>query len=107
MRLRPSFTPHTVTVRDRLGGGSMGERHGSPRTVTHVWVVDEQAAILDASGNEVVSNAQVSTNIDEIIPLGSFVTVWKGEPGEREGRVEKIAVFRHERLPQSRTLFIV
>lgn len=107
MRLRKTFTPHTVTVRDRLGGGSMGERHGPPRTVADVWVVDEQSTILDAAGNEVVSGTQVSTNLDEIIPLGSLVTVWQGEPGEREGRVEKISVFRHQRLPQSRTLFIV
>lgn len=107
MRLRRRMTPHTVTVRNRLGGGGMGERHADPRDVENVWVVDERVAILDAKGAEVISNTQVSTNVDEIIPLGSLVTVWKGEPGEREGRVEKVSVFRHDRLPQSRTLFIV
>lgn len=106
MRLRRRFTPHTVTVRDFTPGGGMGPKHGDPRDVENVWVVDERQEIVDANGAEVISNTQVSTNVDEIIPLGSLVTVWKGEPGEREAKVVKISVFRHVRLPQSRTLFL-
>lgn len=106
MRLRKRFTPHSVTVRDFAPGGGMGPKHGAPRLVVNVWVVDERQEIVDANGAEVISNTQVSTNVDEIISLGSLVTVWKGEPGEREAKVVKITVFRHERLPQSRTLFL-
>ncbi|AQY02042.1 hypothetical protein [Microbacterium foliorum] len=106
MRLQPRFTPHTVTVRDLVAAGGMGSKHAAPRVVEHVWVVDERQAITDASGAEVISNTQVSTNVDEIIPLGSLVTVWKGEPGEREAKVVKIGVFRHRRLPQSQTLYL-
>ncbi|WP_102193207.1 hypothetical protein [Microbacterium aurantiacum] len=106
MRLRQSFTPHTVTVRDLTGAGGMGQRHADPREVADVWVVDERLVVIDDVGTEVVSNTQVSTNVEEIIPLGSLVTVWKGEPGERQAKVVKISVFRHNRLPQSRTLFL-
>lgn len=106
MRLNPRLTPHTVTVRDFTQGGGMGAKPGPPRLVENVWVVDERQEILDANGAEIISNTQVSTNVDEIIPLGSLVTVWKDEPGEREAKVVKITVFRHQRLPQSRTLFL-
>ncbi|MFD6699689.1 MULTISPECIES: hypothetical protein [unclassified Microbacterium] len=107
MRLRTRFTPHTVQVRDYLGSGGMGERYAASRAVADVWIVDEQITITTADGREVVSNTQVSTNIDEIIPLGSLVTVWAGEPGEREAKVERIGVISHRRLPQSRTLYLV
>lgn len=84
----------------------MGPRLRPSRTVENVWVVDERQLIVDDNGAEAISNTQVSTNVDEIIPLGSLVTVWPGEPGEREAKVVKISVFRHRRLPQSRTLFL-
>jgi hypothetical protein len=106
MRLNPRLTPHTVTVRNLRGGGGMGPRLDDPRDVANVWVVDERQSVVDDKGEEIVSNTQVSTNVDEIIPLGSLVTVWKGEPGEREAKVVKITVFRHRRLPQSRTLYL-
>lgn len=106
MRLQKRFTPHTVTVRDLVGSGGMGANYANPRTVEDVWVVDERQVVIDAAGAEVVSNAQVSTNLDELIPLGSLVTVWKGEPGERQAKVVKIGTFRHRRLPQSHTYYL-
>ncbi|WP_337004101.1 MULTISPECIES: hypothetical protein [unclassified Microbacterium] len=106
MRLNPRLTPHTVTVRDFVSAGGMGSKHADPRLVEKVWVVDERQLIVDDKGAEVISNTQVSTNVDEIIPLGSLVTVWKGEPGERQAKVVKIGVFRHRRLPESRTLYL-
>lgn len=92
-RLPLEFTPHVVNVRDLLENTGMGPGHAPPRPVL-AFAEDEQKIVRARDGSEVVSTSQVHTNFDEIIPLGSLVTVWPGLAGEREAEV--LAIGRHE-----------
>lgn len=88
----PFFYPHTVKVREVVTGG-LGTTVGSPRDVA-CEVKDEQRLVRTSDGAEVVSSSQVTVASTEVIPLGSRVTVWPGQPGERDATV--LAVGRNE-----------
>lgn len=92
-RLPDWCTPHTVLVRDLLENTGMGSGYGPPRPVA-AFAEDEQKVVRTATGDEVVSTSQVHTNFDELVPIGSLVTVWAGLPGEREAEV--LAIGRHQ-----------
>lgn len=85
------FYPHTVSIRDLTGSGGMGDAYAAPRTVA-AEVLDEQTLVRGADGREVVSSTRVTLPLPEYVPLGSLVTVWQGEPHEREARVLTAAV---------------
>lgn len=87
--------PHTVTIRDLMGAGGMGDTYGAPRTVA-AEVLDEQTLVRDADGREVVSSTRVTLALPEHVPLGSLVTVWPGQPYERQARVLTAAVNANE-----------
>lgn len=87
------FYPHTVSVRDYIAGGGMGPTFGAARTVV-AEVKDEQRMVRNADGIEVVSSTQVTVKLDANVPVGSLVTVWAGNAGEREAQV--LAVGRNE-----------
>jgi hypothetical protein len=106
MSVPDRFLQHTVSVRDRVAGGSMGGGHASARDVS-AFVVDEQKVVHDPNGEEIVSNTQVSVDIDETVPVGSLVTVWPGDPSEREAKVVAITTLRHDRLPSHHVLHLV
>ncbi|TDL43836.1 hypothetical protein [Microbacterium oleivorans] len=105
MRLPDYFTPHTVEIRPLKSGGGMGGGYGQPRTV-RAWVVDEQQTVATAVDSETLSSGTVSIEIDEVVPLGSLVTVWKGRPRQREAAVISVETFDHERLPSYQTLYL-
>lgn len=84
------FYPHTVSVRDRLGSGSVGARHGDPRSVP-AEVLDEQQLVRDRDGQEVVSSTRVTVPLDANVPVGSLVTVWQGTSAQREAEVLSVA----------------
>ena len=83
--------PHIVTIRDLTTSGGMGTTYGSPRTVP-AEVLDEQTLVRDKDGREVVSSTRVTLALPEHVPLGSLVTVWPGEPYQREAEVLAAAV---------------
>lgn len=85
------FYPHTVLVKNLVAGGGLGERFGAPRTLA-AEVIDEQKVVRSADGAEVVSSARVSLPLPQDVPLGSLITVWAGQPQEREARVIASAV---------------
>lgn len=89
------FYPHTVSVRNRTGGGGMGSTYGPPRTLA-AEVIDEQTLVRDSDGREVVSSTRVTLALPEHVPLGSLVTVWPGQPYQREARVLSAAVNPHD-----------
>lgn len=99
------FTIHTVQVRDVDGGAGMGSTAAASRDVS-AFVVDEQRMVQGPDGVEVVSNTQVSVNLNDPTVIGSLVTVWAGEVHEREAKVVAIGTFSHDRLPSHRTLFL-
>lgn len=92
-RLPEEFTPHTIRVRDFVENTGMGSGHADPREV-RAFAEDEQKLVITRDGAEVVSTSQVTLNFDEVVPLGSLVTVWPGMTGEREAAV--LAIGRHE-----------
>lgn len=89
------FYPHSVSIRNRVGASGMGSTFESPRTVA-AEVIDEQTLVRDADGREVVSSTRVTLALPEHVPLGSLVTVWPGQPYEREARVLSAAVNPHD-----------
>lgn len=84
------FLPHTVKVRAKTGSGGMGSSY-APATDSPAEVKDEQRLVRDASGAEVVSSTQAAVPLDPHVPLGSLVTVWPGQPSEREAKVLAVA----------------
>lgn len=86
------FYPHSVKVREPFVGG-MGTTYSAPRDVA-CEVKDEQRLVRTSDGAEVVSSSHVTVPSTEVIPLGSLVTVWPGQAGEREATV--LAVSRNE-----------
>lgn len=80
------FLPHTVKVRDRLGGGGMGARYADSRDAL-AEVRDERRLVRDKDGAEVVSSSQVTVPLNPPVPVGSLVTVWPGQPSAREAEV--------------------
>jgi len=73
----------------------MGTSYGTARTVA-AEVIDEQTLVRDADGREVVSSTRVTLALPEHVPLRSLVTVWPGQPYEREARVLSAAVNPHD-----------
>lgn len=91
-RLPAEFTPHVVKVRDLLEDTGMGTTYRDARDVD-AFAEDEQKVVRNRDGAEIVSTSQVHVNFDEVIPIGSLVTVWPGLPGERDAEV--LAIGRH------------
>jgi hypothetical protein len=87
--------PHQIRIRDLTGSGGMGSTYGPPRTVA-AEVIDEQTLVRDADGREVISSTRVTLALPEHVPLGSLVTVWPGQPYEREARALSTAVNPHD-----------
>lgn len=85
------FYPHSVSIRNLTGTGGMGDTYGPARIVS-AEVLDEQTLVRDADGREVVSSTRVTLPLPEHVPLGSLVTVWPGQPYEREAEVLSVAV---------------
>lgn len=106
MSLPDRFARHTISVRSKRSGGGMGAGGHADARVLPAWVVDEQQTVIGADSVEVISSTQVSVDVAEDIPQGSLVTVWAGQPNEREAVVLAISVFRHERLPSFQTLHL-
>jgi hypothetical protein len=92
-RLPDRFTPHTVLVRDFTENTGMGSGHADPREV-RAFAQDEQKLVRGRDGVEVVSTSQVTVNFNEVVPLGSLVTIWPGMTGQREAEV--LAIGRHQ-----------
>ena len=85
------FYPHQVLVRDLVRAGGMGSSHGAARALA-AEVIDTQTLVRDKDGREVVSSSRVTVPLPQHVPLGSLVTVWPGEPYEREAEVLATAV---------------
>lgn len=84
------FYPHSVSVRDLLGSGSVGTRYGNPRAL-RAEVLDEQELVRDRDGQEVVSSTRVTVPLDANVRVGSLVTVWAGTSAQREAEVLSVA----------------
>lgn len=80
------FFPNTVKVRNKLGSGGMGTSYGAPRSIA-AETIDRQELVRNTAGQEVVSSSRVTVHLTENVPLGSLVTVWPGQAGEREAEV--------------------
>lgn len=104
--LPAKFTPHVVVVRDLQSGGGMGDSYGDPRNVA-AFARDDHKLVRAADGAEVVSTGEVTVNFDEVIPVGSLVTVWAGSPGAREAVVVGFSRNHHATLPSYQTLYLV
>jgi hypothetical protein len=101
----PAFlTPHTVTVRPLTGSGGMGAVYGSPVADIPALVVEGAQLVRSPSGEEVVSQAQVSVHFDVEAPPGSEVTVWAGTAKERTSTVITASGGPHPTLPSFLTL---
>lgn len=87
------FYPHTVLVRDIGRGRGIGPSFGEARSLD-AEVKDEQRIVRNRDGKEVVSNTQVTVDLDANVAPGSLVTVWDGTSAERESEV--VAVSRAE-----------
>lgn len=104
-RLPAHFTPHAVRIAAYKAGGGLGGGHAPARDVD-ASVVDETQAIVGIDGKDTISSANVSTNFDELAPLGSRVTLWPGTDIERTSTVVKITRFQHPTLPWHQVLWL-
>lgn len=84
--------PHTVLIRDLLGTNGLGDATYAPSRSVAAEVLDEQTLVRAADGEEVVSSTRVTVPLPEHVPFGSLVTVWPGQPYEREAVVLTVAV---------------
>lgn len=87
------FFPHRVTIRPKLGDGAYGAQFGSPVEIA-AEVLDQQRLVRTADGAEVVSSTRVT--VHQAVPVGSMVTVWKGETDEREAEVLTVGTDRND-----------
>lgn len=83
------FYPHTVGIRDMIRGGGKGDHPGPSRSVI-AEVIDERTLVKNRDNREVVSNSRVTVPIDSAVLPGALVTVWPGEPEEREAEVIRV-----------------
>ena len=100
----PFLTPHTVTIRPRLGSGSMGPIWGDPVPDIPALVVEGAQLVRSPGGSEVVSQAQVSVHFDVEAPPESEVTIWAGTPKQRTATVITASGGPHPTLPSFLTL---
>lgn len=84
------FYPHTVSIRARIGGGSLGPRYAAPQPAS-AEVLDEVQMVRTIDGQEVVSSTQVTVPLDTVVPVGSLVTVWPNTPNAREAEVLQVS----------------
>ncbi|PPG34521.1 hypothetical protein C5C25_00425 [Rathayibacter sp. AY2B9] len=105
MRLPDYFKPHVAVVRAYGSGGGMGGGYDEARDVA-CFVVDSTETVTTSSSSETTSSTQVTVDFDEVIPLGSMVTVWPGLTGEREAPVISITRGQHPTLPSFQTLYL-
>ncbi|MFD4957145.1 hypothetical protein [Microbacterium sp. NPDC058389] len=89
------FYPHTVSIRARVGGGSLGSRYAAAHDVS-AEVLDEQQLVRDRDGQEVVSSTRVTVPLDTNAPVGSLVTVWPGAGAGVTREAEVLAVARDD-----------
>lgn len=99
------FKPHIAVVRSYGSGGGMGGGYAEPVEVD-CFVVDSTETVTSSSSSETTSSTQVTVDFDEVIPLGSMVTVWPGLTGEREAPVISITRGQHPTLPSFQTLYL-
>lgn len=83
------WLPHTVQVRDIKRTGA-GPQPGAPREL-RAEVLDEQAIVRDASGEELVSSTRVTVALDANVAPGALVTVWAGTTAAREAVVLSVS----------------
>lgn len=88
------FYPHRVRIGVRLPSAGGGPRWEDPGDPVAAEVKDEQRIVRNRDGDEVVSNTQVYVPLATVCPIGSRVTVWEGQQGERTAEV--LAVARHD-----------
>jgi hypothetical protein len=105
VKLPDYFKPHVAVVRAYGSGGGMGGGYEETRDV-ECFVEDRTETVRGADGAETVSNTQVTLDFDEVVPLGSLVTVWPGITGEREAPVVAIGRGQHPTLPSFQTLYL-
>lgn len=89
------FFPDTVTVRDLRPAGGIGSGYAAPRTLSSE-TIDVQEIVRNAAGEEVISSSRVTVPLASNVPVGSLVTVWPGEPQEREAEVLRVG---HDKNP--------
>lgn len=77
------------------GESANGPIHGPEVAVPGVYVKDQQELIRDSSGAEILSRATVRFNLEDLPPVGSKVTVWKGSAQEYAATVAKVARHSH------------
>ncbi|PPI08230.1 hypothetical protein [Rathayibacter sp. AY1B8] len=99
------FLPHSAIVRTHTSGGGLGGGYAEPVEVS-CFVVDGTETVTTSSSSETTSSTQVTVDFDEVIPLGSMVTVWPGLTGEREAPVISITRGQHPTLPSFQTLYL-
>lgn len=100
------FFPHRVQVRDMVRQGGMGSVPGAPRTLI-AEVIDERTLVRDKDSREVVSNSRVTVPDNAAVSVGALVTVWPGEPDEREAEVIRIGRDKNDPpLPSHQILWL-
>lgn len=91
MRWGGFFYPHRVAVKPMTLGAGLGESYG-PERVIDAEVKDQQRLVRGTDGREVVSSSSITVALDELVPIGSLVTVWPGGTHERMSSVIAIEV---------------
>lgn len=100
------FYPHTVSIRDMVPAGGMGPKPGATRD-SIAEVIDERTLVKNRDNREVVSNSRVTVPISPVVAVGALVTVWPGEPDEREAEVIRVGRDKNDPpLPSHQILWL-
>lgn len=98
MKIPGALMPHQVIIRAHEGTGANGEIFSAP-VVARAYIEDQAGVVIDGTGQEVPTSAQVWLDPERVAPPLSEITIWPASPRQRIARVITANRFEHPGAP--------
>jgi hypothetical protein len=94
--------PHggLIAYQPKLGEGTYGPQYGAEVVPKRAAIDDKRKLIRTTDGREIMSQSRIALDLEHLMPVGSLVTIWRGQANERETTALVVAVAQWPGLPE-------